>query len=286
MISFSDRLPTSSSAPSPETRRLNVLYAQVGSPSALPHVSFATPMLASLVFFVLALSSRVLVSASVVPAERTDLSFAARHNFRTYIDADNLRNTLSTIPSVNDDAVPTVTLQAIPTTVIRARDPLVYQDARRSSRRFRQSLPVEWEELTVLAPNVQDQHTLSQLARMTANAYALPGDKNWYNMDPVWNTVRWLCLSLSSQTDKRYRLFQLVGKIPQTDSVGMSSSRRIIALPSLRSKELQFRVLRVRRTSSTTTFFSAVVAHASIRHGHGRQCAIATPVIGDATRSA
>jgi hypothetical protein len=189
-------------------------------------------MLASLVLLVLALSSRVLVSASVVPAEWTDLSFAARHNFRTHIDVDDLWTTLSTIPLVNDNAGPTVTLQAIPTTIVRARDPLAYQDARRSSRRFRQSLPVEWEELTVLAPNVQDQHTLSQLARMTANAYALPGDKNWYNMDPAWNTVHCIYLYLSSQADKHCRLFQSVGKIPQTASVGTSSSLRIIALLS------------------------------------------------------
>jgi len=31
-------------------------------------------------------------------------------------------------------------------------------------------------------------HTLSQLARMTGNAYAQPGKSNWYEVDPAWNT--------------------------------------------------------------------------------------------------
>ncbi|EED85227.1 hypothetical protein POSPLDRAFT_33906, partial [Postia placenta Mad-698-R] len=46
---------------------------------------------------------------------------------------------------------------------------------------------VEWDEIEVMGPYVEDLHTLDQLARMTGNAYALPGQKNWYDIDPIWN---------------------------------------------------------------------------------------------------
>ncbi|KAG6910289.1 hypothetical protein DXG01_011686 [Tephrocybe rancida] len=42
--------------------------------------------------------------------------------------------------------------------------------------------------MTVLGPDVEDRHTLSQLARMSGNAYALPGQKNWYEVDMAWNS--------------------------------------------------------------------------------------------------
>jgi len=47
--------------------------------------------------------------------------------------------------------------------------------------------PIEWEEVIVSGPDVEDRHTLSQLARMTANAYQLPGHKNWYELDASWD---------------------------------------------------------------------------------------------------
>lgn len=83
-----------------------------------------------------------------------------------------------------------VILQATPTTVYRPRNPAAYQHARRRSLLSQESERVEWEEVRILAPDVQDRHTLSQLARMTGNAYALPGRPNWYEIDPAWNTVR------------------------------------------------------------------------------------------------
>ncbi|KAH9981326.1 Alpha/Beta hydrolase protein [Lactifluus volemus] len=38
-----------------------------------------------------------------------------------------------------------------------------------------------------LGPDVEDRHTLSQLARISGNAYALPGQSNWYDIDSAWN---------------------------------------------------------------------------------------------------
>jgi len=39
----------------------------------------------------------------------------------------------------------------------------------------------------VPAPDVHDKHTLSQLARMAGNAYALPDSDSWYDLEPTWN---------------------------------------------------------------------------------------------------
>ena len=49
---------------------------------------------------------------------------------------------------------------------------------------------LQWDKLAVLAPDITDQHTLGQLARMAANAYALPGAPNWWDLDPMWASVR------------------------------------------------------------------------------------------------
>lgn len=46
----------------------------------------------------------------------------------------------------------------------------------------------------MLGPDIEDRHTLSQLARISGNAYALPGQKNWYDIDSAWNVVSRRCL--------------------------------------------------------------------------------------------
>jgi lipase ATG15 len=75
-------------------------------------------------------------------------------------------------------------------TVYRPRDILAVEEARRSSFSLRQCVSIEWEERMVSAPDVHDKSTLIQLARMSGNAYALPGQDNWYDLDPVWFRVR------------------------------------------------------------------------------------------------
>ncbi|KAF4603767.1 putative lipase atg15 [Pleurotus pulmonarius] len=79
-------------------------------------------------------------------------------------------------------------LLARPTTVYRPRDPAALDRARIRSLRYGQSEPLEWYEKEVLAPDIEDRHTIEQLARMAGNAYALPGQKNWYDVDTAWNT--------------------------------------------------------------------------------------------------
>lgn len=78
--------------------------------------------------------------------------------------------------SIPDAPVPSWTLKAVPTTVYRPRS---LQDLHHTP----------WDPIEVPGPDIEDRHTLSQLARMSGNAYALPGQKNWYDIDLAWNTV-------------------------------------------------------------------------------------------------
>jgi len=72
-------------------------------------------------------------------------------------------------------------------TVYRPKSLQAHEHARLRSLHQGETEPIEWEEVVVSGPNVEDRHTLSQLARMTANAYQLPGHKNWYDLDASWN---------------------------------------------------------------------------------------------------
>ncbi|TFK63238.1 alpha/beta-hydrolase [Pluteus cervinus] len=79
------------------------------------------------------------------------------------------------------------TLKARPTTVYRPKSLEAHHQARLRSLRHQETIPIKWDELEVLGPDIEDRHTLVQLARMSGNAYALPGQRNWYEIDPVWN---------------------------------------------------------------------------------------------------
>ncbi|KAF9053911.1 alpha/beta-hydrolase [Hymenopellis radicata] len=84
--------------------------------------------------------------------------------------------------------IPSMTLKAQATTVYRPRSLSDFHSARIRSARRGESQHVDWDPVEVLGPNVQDIHTLSQLARMSGNAYSLPGQKSWYDLDGAWNT--------------------------------------------------------------------------------------------------
>ena len=83
-----------------------------------------------------------------------------------------------------DDRV--TALRTRPTVVYRPRSIDRFMDARRNP----EAGAVEWDERTIEGPDIEDRHTLQQLAMMSGNAYALPGQKNWYDLDEVWNQVR------------------------------------------------------------------------------------------------
>ena len=126
--------------------------------------------------------------------DQTALTFTSHHEFP--IDPELKSPTrypqeyISDITPDSSDTTPTLTLKARPTTVYRPRSRAALQQSRLRSLHFGESEKVEWDHTEVLGPDIEDRHTLSQLARMTGNAYALPGQKNWYDVDPAWNTVR------------------------------------------------------------------------------------------------
>ncbi|KAI8989698.1 alpha/beta-hydrolase [Trametes punicea] len=147
-------------------------------------------------FFVVSVIILVLLATCSTAAEsrtrskRVPISFQWQHVFSPQLPdhLDDFSQLTFDISNVGiAPSLTSVSLQARPTTVYRPRSPAGYQHARLRSLRSQESEPVEWDEVQVLAPDIEDKHTLSQLARMTGNAYALPGRKNWYDIDPAWN---------------------------------------------------------------------------------------------------
>lgn len=125
-------------------------------------------------------------TAAEAQGKRTALSFNLRAQYFRLGGFGDLDGRLEELDS---KSTPTWLLQARPTTVYRPRSQAGLQQARARSLRNGQSEKVEWETAEILGPDIEDKHTLVQLARMTGNAYALPGKKNWYDIDPMWNNV-------------------------------------------------------------------------------------------------
>jgi lipase ATG15 len=102
------------------------------------------------------------------------------------------------LSSVVQPGSPSVTLSAVTTTVYRPRSSLEsLKKARLRSLRDAQSERIDWDPVEVLGPDVEDQHTLAELARMAGNAYAGSPGNRWYDIDPEWNAVRIFYLRLS-----------------------------------------------------------------------------------------
>ncbi|KAF8197514.1 Alpha/Beta hydrolase protein [Pholiota molesta] len=80
-------------------------------------------------------------------------------------------------------------LKTQPTTVYRPRSLDVLHRTRLRSLQYAQSDAerVLWDPVELEGPDIGNINTLVQLARMSANAYALPDQKNWYEVDPAWN---------------------------------------------------------------------------------------------------
>jgi lipase ATG15 len=104
------------------------------------------------------------------------------------------------LTSPPDTPVPSWTLKAVPTTIYRPRS---VQNLQHTA----------WDPIEVLGPDIEDRHTLSQLARISGNAYALPGQKNWYDIDSAWNVVSRRCLDRLQLNHAGRRAFLSAGKI-------------------------------------------------------------------------
>ncbi|KAK0228747.1 alpha beta-hydrolase [Armillaria fumosa] len=112
------------------------------------------------------------------------LDFSQHHELLPSPEAQSVTASRLSLSNIG----PTLSLKAQPTVVYRPSSVEALHRARMRSMRYRESERVEWNRVEVLGPAVQDIHTLAQLARMSGNAYALPGKKNWYDLDGSWNT--------------------------------------------------------------------------------------------------
>ncbi|KAI0792607.1 alpha/beta-hydrolase [Abortiporus biennis] len=48
---------------------------------------------------------------------------------------------------------------------------------------------LRWDESETTGPDIEDRSTLQQLAKMSNNAYGNPGDADWYDLGPEFNTT-------------------------------------------------------------------------------------------------
>lgn len=69
--------------------------------------------------------------------------------------------------------------------IARPKSNTAYQIARKA-----RTNDIEWNEDEVVMPDVEHRETLHEMAKITGDAYALPGSKSWYEVDGRWNSVR------------------------------------------------------------------------------------------------
>ena len=139
------------------------------------------------------------VSATVIGLEPREITFTGpaqeytltgEHRLPDGLDSAQARLQVNPPSEGGSPTSVSFAVRASPTTVWQPKDPDVVQRARWRSMHLEESEAVEWEEVRMLAPDVEDKHTLAQLARMSGNAYAVPGESNWYELDRTWNRVR------------------------------------------------------------------------------------------------
>jgi len=126
-----------------------------------------------------------LITLSLVSYASSQLSFTLHHELTPQV-----------APSLPLPLLPSPTqaiLKARPTTVYRPRSlEALHRTRLRSLYHAESELePLIWDPVKISGPDIEDLHTLQQLSRMSANAYALPLDpKNWFEIDDTWNSVR------------------------------------------------------------------------------------------------
>jgi len=142
---------------------------------------------------------------SLTPSMRARLSFALLSTllYTTHVQSYPNQVHFQAVQAHESTLAPDDTVQTTfftpltsATHTLRTRTQLVHQPRfpsdiqriRERSLRYQQSESIEWVKKEVLAPDVTDRETLREMAKMTGNAYALPGHSNWYNMSMRWNT--------------------------------------------------------------------------------------------------
>lgn len=197
----------------------------------------------------------------VVSAETTvvpnSVNFDLHYKFNLPLQADAQDQLPFLVDYASPSPTPTISLKSRPTTVYRPKSLDAHERARLRSLHHMETEPIEWEEVIVSGPDVEDRHTLSQLARMTANAYQLPGHKNWYELDASWDVnavttspqIPYIALSHVIFSFPFSRAFHLVGITTRTDSEATSFVLAIILRSCFQSRALLCRDLHQRRIS-------------------------------------
>jgi lipase ATG15 len=129
-------------------------------------------------------ASWLLITLFLIPYASSQLSFTLHQEFTG--------GTHQFTPSPPHRLSPSPVLKARPTTVYRPRSLEALHRIRLRSFHHAQSElePLIWDPVDTSGPDIEDLHTLTQLSRMSANAYALPDRENWFEVDHVWNHVR------------------------------------------------------------------------------------------------
>ncbi|KAG9048726.1 putative lipase atg15 [Tulasnella sp. UAMH 9824] len=84
---------------------------------------------------------------------------------------------------------PAAVVKTRPMRVRRPRSQSAFHEARRESRVNGISMCLDWDDIEVPGPDIEDRETLLELAKMTGNAYALDsGSTHWYPIDEKWNS--------------------------------------------------------------------------------------------------
>ena len=162
----------------------------------------------------------------------------------------------------------------------RPKSMVEYQTARKARRN-----DVEWDDAEVVMPDMEHRETLLELAKVTGNAYALPGSKDWYDLDARWNSVRTLFL-LFVRANCCSRAIHLVGKKTQTASEEISSSLQITVPSFFPSKAHRCSCKAQQRsaTNSMITYSLVVAAPMWTMHGDLILCVTVASLHGGAAK--
>ena len=127
------------------------------------------------------LASSLLITLFLIPYASSQQSFTFHQELTPQV-----------APSPPHPLSPSPALKSRPTTVYRPRSlEALHRTRLRSLHQAQSELePLVWDSVDISGPDIEDLHTLTQLSRMSANAYALPNREHWYEIDPAWNSVR------------------------------------------------------------------------------------------------
>jgi hypothetical protein len=132
--------------------------------------------------------------------------------------------------------------------IARPRSNSAYQVARKARKN-----DIEWDEDEVEVPDVEHRETLLEMAKITGDAYALPGSKSWYDLDGRWNSVGPPSTPNSplAGANGDSRAIRLAGRRMQTASEGIYSSLQITA-PSYYPSKAHLSSCKARQPSATS----------------------------------